>query len=160
MTHKTEAAYKAVFTTINESVMNLQSFTTFMTDYERAMRNALSSVIPNAIATSCWFHFVQACKRYVQKTQELKEFINQNDENGKAGKELYRRLLCLPLLHSSKIKDAFESIKKQAFGLNRKAFERFLNYYNNQWIKKVISILLSITSCFLVVKIVVFFVTK
>lgn len=143
MTHKTEAAYTAVFTTINESVMNLQSFTMFMTDYERAMRNALSSVIPNATATSCWFHFVQACKRYLQKIQELKELLNQNDESGKAGKELYRRLLCLPLLHSSKIKDAFECIKKQAYGLNRKAFERFLNYYNNQWIKKVISIKLS-----------------
>lgn len=137
MTHKNEALYRAVFMTINENVMDLKSFTHFMSDYETAMRNAIKQVIPLAVILACWFHFVQACKRFARKLQELMEFIKQGTPDGDAGKALYYRLLCLPLLPASKIRNAFEGIKVQAFALNKKAFQRFLKYMDKQWMKKV-----------------------
>lgn len=114
MTHKKESLYRAVFTTISEQVMDLSNFTHFMSDYETAMRNAIQNVIPLAIILACWFHFVQACKRFARKIHELMEFLKENTPDGEAGKNVYYRLLCLPLLPANKIEKTFQGLKLQA----------------------------------------------
>lgn len=132
MSNKTEANYKAVFMYIHENVMSLNC-ELFMTDYERAMRNGLSAVVPNAEPRACWFHFTQATKRNAKKLSELMQFINTSQQ----GKEIYYHLLCLPFLPEHLIIPAFEKLKLQANALHPRAFKRFLIYFENQWLINV-----------------------
>lgn len=131
MSRKTEAAYKAVFEYINENVMSLEC-DLFMTDFEQALRNGLASVVSNTKFRCCWFHYCQACKRCVRKLEELIPVIKEGE-----GKEIYHRLLCLPLLPAGEILNAFQALKQKAFAINADAFKRFFTYYENQWLKNV-----------------------
>lgn len=131
MTRRTEAAYKAVFKYINEHVMPLECYM-FMTDFELALRNGLKCVAPNALLRLCWFHFTQACKRCARSLEELIPLIKSGE-----GKDIYYRLLCLPLLPSDKIDAAFAELKQRALDLHPTAFKRFLKYYEKQWLKNV-----------------------
>lgn len=131
MSRKSEAAYTAVFKYITENVMSLACHM-FMTDFEIALRNALQSVASDALARCCWFHFTQACKRCARQLEELIPLIKE----GK-GKNIYHRLLCLPLLPADKIDAAFTELKQKALDLHSTGFIRFLNYYENQWLKRV-----------------------
>lgn len=132
MSKKTELAYKAVFGYIHNSVMKLNC-EIFMSDYERALRNGLSAIIPNLKTAGCWFHFSQAIKRFARKLSELMEFFKEDP----AAKQIYFELLALPLLPAASIVAAFQKLKERAFALNKEAFKRFIHYFENQWIKKV-----------------------
>lgn len=145
MPHKSEIAYDAVLKYVNEEIMSLEC-RAYMTDYELALRNAFAKVAPNAVASACDFHFVQANKRYIQRLRELVEFVQSKGDDAKAGNELLNHLLNLPLLPADQIADMFVQIKHKALALNRNAFKRFINYYQNQWIVKVGYFLYKITT--------------
>lgn len=132
MSTKTENAYAAVFRYLNDNVMDLKC-SMFMTDYERALRNGLASVIPDAKITSCWFHFCQAVKRNVRKLSTLMNLIKSNED----ARKIYYELLCLPLLPFDKIQSAFDTIKTRALIMNSVLFTPFLNNYQNQWLIRV-----------------------
>lgn len=124
--------YKAVFAYIHKHVMSLEC-EIFMTDYERALRNGLLAIVPNAKVRGCWFHFKQAAKRNAKKFPELMVYVKEEDQ----AKEIYYQLLALPLLPADLIRTAFEGLTVRAFNLNQDAFKRFLNYFGNQWINAV-----------------------
>lgn len=132
MSHKSEKAYKGGFKFLDEHVMTLQC-ESFMTDYERAMRNGLASVSPKAKLTSCWFHFCQACKRQASKLPDLINEIHTNE----AAEKAYYELLTLPLLPAKEIRKAFETIKLRLLTLGTPHFDVFLAYYEKQWLIRV-----------------------
>lgn len=101
MTKKTTEAYKAVFKYINENIFGLEAVS-FMTDYESALRNALSEIHPSAKLFSCWFHYCQAIRR---KCSGFKNFFSEIQKE-KSSKTLYLKFLALPLLPAEKIKEA------------------------------------------------------
>lgn len=139
MSHKSEAAYKDVLNFIktnikskNKNEINCAKFTT---DYEVAMRNALSDAFPDAQSVACWFHFTQAVKRYASKIPGFFKYLH--DENNDEALQIYYKLLCLPLLPAEHIVATFNILKKEAFDLNKKEFAKFMSYYYRQWISKV-----------------------
>lgn len=132
MTNKSQDAYESVFRYINDNVMSLEC-AEFMSDYETALRNAFSAVVPGAKMSACFFHFCQACKRNAMKLPAMIKLI-RSDSTAEA---IYYKLLCLPLLPADQIVPAFNMLKSEAFGLNKAIFAPFFKYYENQWLKRV-----------------------
>lgn len=129
MSNKKEVTYRAIFQYIHDNVIPLNC-SSFMCDYERAMRNAFLSVVSDARVSSCHFHFTQAVKRNAMKCPTMIQFIHNNKEAAK----VYYKLLSLPLLPSANIREAFDELKTQAQSLSP-VFDRFLIYYYRQWIE-------------------------
>ena len=57
MTKKTQAAYTAVLRYIKEQVLATNNIVLAMTDFERALRNAITEVFPAAYCTGCNVHY-------------------------------------------------------------------------------------------------------
>lgn len=132
MSRKTEAAYTAVFKYLHENVMPLHGLS-FMSDYEKALRNGFSNVVPNLHMSACWFHFTQACKRKAMKLPKMIKSIRAD----KKAESIYRQLLCLPLLPAQEIEGAFAMLKLRALASNLIEFQDFFKYYEHQWLIKV-----------------------
>lgn len=135
---KKQIAYEAVFRYIHENLIPLNC-QHFMTDFEKAIRNALLAVVPNAKLASCRFHYAQACKRRAATKNGQMVQLCRADE--KAAR-LYYKLLALPLLPAINIQPAFNIIKQQVQSLGENEsgkFKKYLDYMENQWIsgKKV-----------------------
>lgn len=133
MSNKQQATYDHLFQYIESNIMSLQA-ASFMTDYELALRNVLSNRYPTACFYACWFHFTQAVKRHASQINGLMSFIGENC----AAKKIYYKFMCLPLLPPNLIESEFRNLKMEAEAINRKRFKKFLFYYENQWILKVI----------------------
>lgn len=134
MSSKSEAAYIHVLEYIEQNVFSMKNCSSFMTDYERAMKNALRAVYgPQVKIFSCWFHFTQAVKRKASQIDGFYSFIRANAER----ERLYYKLLSLPLLPSYCIHDIFRVLDVTARDWKNAAMNAFLDYYNRQWIRKV-----------------------
>lgn len=130
MSNRTTEAYKSVFDYIHQNVLPLDAGA-IITDFERALRNALNATVPLTKLLGCWFHHCQALRGKVASIGELFELIKHNKE----AKILYRKLQCLALLPAPKIRNAFDVLGFEALD-KFPQFEKFLRYYDNQWIKR------------------------
>ncbi|XP_033252415.1 uncharacterized protein LOC117191740 [Drosophila miranda] len=131
MTRKTELCYQHLFTYIDSNICCLKG-ASFISDYEKAMRNALKGLHPNMNFYACWFHFTQACKKNAKQSSGFENTLKCN----KKAYMLFMKFLHLPLLPESKIVEAFNLLKGEAINLNKKLFSPFLKYFNRQWLKK------------------------
>lgn len=154
MTRKTEVCYSHLFTYIDANICSL-SGATFISDYEKGMRNALRSLHPSMRYTACWFHFTQvsdfffdfiffffsiylhyffqACKKNAKKLTGFEASV----KSSKPTYILFMKFLHLPLLPATKIVEAFTMLRHEAIALNKKLFSPFLSYYEKQWIINV-----------------------
>lgn len=132
MSKKTQECYLHVFKFIEKNICSLEC-NTFVTDYERAMKNAIHILYPNAILTSCWFHFTQAVRKNASQFPHFYELIRRNSDAA----FIYRQFQCIPLIKEKNIKPAFEELCAKANRLNRRDFAPFIKYFNKQWIEKV-----------------------
>lgn len=132
MTRKTQEAYTHLFQCIEAEIINLEP-TSFMTDYEVAMRNALRVVFPEAQLSSCWFHYCQAVKRHGSQIGGFLMAARKNTETAK----VYYQILCLPLLPADYILDVFSIIRMEAKSAHGDLFDKFMSYMDRQWMKKV-----------------------
>lgn len=105
-----------------------------MTDFEVAMRNAIRYVYPGIQIHTCWFHLCQAAKR---KAHQLPHFVNSIKTNPHI-KEIYYKLLSLPLLPRQDITEQFYTLKQSALEIDKNASRQFLKYFEEHWIKKVV----------------------
>lgn len=118
-----------------------------MTDFEIAIRSAFVELVPTAEVTSCYFHFKQAVKKKARKFGAMMHFIMANSE----AKNLYFKLMSLPLLPADRIRSVFSKLKAIAEKLQEEEekdhiFDDFLRYFYNQWISGVhVCIIFSIT---------------
>lgn len=134
MSRKTTEAYESVFEFVDNNVINLKGAQSFTTDYEIAMRKALNSFSPSSTLYSCYFHYCQAVKKRAFQTDGFVKLISSNMN----AKSVYYRLMCLPLLPSEHIDQAFIDLKQEADKIDKHGFHSFLKYFKAQWIKKVI----------------------
>lgn len=104
-----------------------------MTDYEKAMRNALKKCYPESKHYACWFHFCQAVKRHASQIAGFAVEIRKNA----TAREIYCRFLCLPLLPADVIENAFNELRLEAQNYNERFFRPFLGYFEMQWIRNV-----------------------
>lgn len=132
MTRKTEESYYHLFDYIEKNVCSLNC-KSFMTDFERAMRNALKSLYKDSAFNTCWFHLCQAARRQVAKKGVLAALI-QRDE---VARELYKKVLAIPLLPAEFIKDAFLVLKGEILTRFSREFLDFMLYFERQWIENV-----------------------
>lgn len=104
-----------------------------MTDYEKAMRNALRELFPNSQLYGCWFHYCQALKKHVHAIPGLAAKIR----NEKRLHKLYYKFMCLALLPGENIVEAFNMLKLEANAAHPGTFDKFFRYYEKQWIRMV-----------------------
>lgn len=133
MTRKTEACYIHLFEYIDEYIMKLMP-ASFMTDFERAMRNALKKVWPLVDLFTCWFHYCQAIKKHSSQIPEFMGILRGEPSTLKT----YYEIMCLPLLPSHQIQDAYNEIKLEATTRYGELYSKFMRYVESQWLKKVI----------------------
>lgn len=130
MSKKSQACYTHLFQTLKELFpLNGKSV---MTDFELAMRNAIRTVYPTLKMYTCWFHFCQAAKRKASQLMHLAAQLKINANIRSA----YYKLLCLPLLSAADIIPCFRMIQSQV--ADERVFKPFMQYFERQWIKKVI----------------------
>lgn len=132
MTRKSEACYRHILTYIEKNVFSLKC-ASFMTDFETAMRNAVRSLYPRSKHFGCWFHFAQAVKRHASKIENFVVTIRSNAQ----ARKIYHKFMCIPLLPVHAIEDAFYELEIEALAFDSTFFQRFLRYFENQWIRKV-----------------------
>lgn len=139
MTRKTQACYTHIFEFIETNICSLKA-KSFMTDFELAMRNALKKLYPDASHHTCWFHLCQAAQKHAEKCRALVKLMQDNEE----ARDLYKKLLALPLLPANLIKNAFIDLKAEIMSKYGKAFRKFIAYFEKQWIVKVIIVNLTL----------------
>lgn len=133
MSCKKQKCYEHIFAYIHENVIAMEC-ASFTTDYERAMRNALSKQYPNAVHRCCWFHFTQAVKRNASKIAGFVPMIRGNV----AERELYYKIMCLPLLPACLIREAFNVLNAKCLKfVGNEPFHGFVDYVERQWMEKV-----------------------
>lgn len=130
MSNRNTEAYASVFNYIHTNVLPLHA-KGIITDFELAMRNGLKTVVPDTPLYACWFHHCQCLRRNMASDPELFQLIKSD----KKAFEIYRTFQCLALLPDTKIENAFVQIAHEALK-NYTQFERFVRYYERQWIKK------------------------
>lgn len=145
MSNRTTAAYESVFNYIHENLLKLNA-RGIITDFERALRNGLRSVVPDTPLYGCWFHHCQALRKKVASLPQLFGLIRRD----KKAKEIYRFFQCLALLPADKIELAFHQISHMALQLYPE-FAKFIEYYDRQWIQiekpKSYSVFLQVSFC-------------
>lgn len=106
MSSKSANSYDALFEYIEMFVFELEP-SSIMCDYEVAMRKSITKMYPNAKLSGCHFHFAQAVRR---KCRSIKKNFNKALNDSVDLKQIYRKLLILPLLPQNMISDAFEEL--------------------------------------------------
>lgn len=132
MTRRTIAAYVALFRYIERNVCSLDP-SSFMSDYEVALRKALRTCFPGVPTRACWFHFKQAVRRNVAKMPLFAAEIKEDQHKYR----LYDKFLALPLLPHVHIDTGFRKLKDTVEHTDSEQFAKFIQYFESQWIKKV-----------------------
>lgn len=132
MSSKRQTSYEHIFRYIHENICSLEG-ASFMTDYETAMRNAISGQYPNCKLRACWFHYCQAIKKNASRIGGLVHLIRNNELE----REMYYKLMCLPLLPENVILDAFNELKTKSEQIESVGFHNFLQYFERQWMTRV-----------------------
>ena len=61
MTRKTEEAYRAILRHVKDHILPENNITLAMSDFERALRNAVNAVFTTAQSTGCNTHYDRVC---------------------------------------------------------------------------------------------------
>lgn len=134
MTRKTKKAYIALFEYIENNICHLNP-SSFMTDFESGMRNAIRHVYPTCKLRGCYFHYTQAIRKKGRKIRGFFDTIIKD----KTMNRLFHKFLVLPLLPQDKIKFAFGRLESAAKSFGS-TFDEFVKYFKMQWIILVICI--------------------
>lgn len=129
MSKRNTDIYESALNYVNEHILPLKAGA-IITDFEKAMRNGIRSVVPGVKLLSCWFHHCQALRRKVASNFNLFSLVRQNEK----ARSIYRKFQCLALLPATDIKPAFDVLAYEALTLFPE-FESFITYYEKQWIK-------------------------
>lgn len=97
MQKKTFAAYKFVFEYLF-TLIPAEKITSFMADYEPAVRKCMKELAPAAIINGCWFHFSKA----VHIKAKLLNLVQIGKANPSVQKAI-RMAMNLPLLPADKV---------------------------------------------------------
>ncbi|CAI6371232.1 unnamed protein product [Macrosiphum euphorbiae] len=92
---ETEETYSALFTVIRNILPLNYDRIRFVTDYERALMNAVQRIFPNSELLCCWFHFSQSVVRYChRKVNGVLNLVKRHE----VAARIFRMVLALPHL--------------------------------------------------------------
>lgn len=77
MNRKSTASYTAILEFLRDEIPELQRATTFIVDYEAAVRQAIGVTLPEADIRGCWFHF---CRALYKKLRCLQRNVRNVDK--------------------------------------------------------------------------------
>lgn len=132
MNKRTQKSYEAVFEFINSKVFDMNGAKMFITDYEKAMRNALKSKFSDSEMSACHFHFAQAIRKKASKIQGLTDFLKTNE----LAESLFYKLMYIPLLPANEIESTFDVLRNDVHDIDNDGLNKFIRYFERQWIVK------------------------
>ncbi|CAH1715825.1 unnamed protein product [Aphis gossypii] len=92
---ETEETYCALFAVIRNILPLNYDGIRFVTDYERALMNAVQQIFPNSNLLCCWFHYTQSVVRYChRKVNGVLNLVKRHD----VAARIFRMVLALPHL--------------------------------------------------------------
>ena len=128
MSNKTKLIYDHVIQFINNNFFEFNAVS-FITDYEKALRNSLKKHFPLARLKGCWFHYCNALRRNASPMNIRKLKTN------KEALRIYKKLMILPLLAPQHIAEAYTLLKNDCRKI--KNYPEFKNFFhtlkNNAW---------------------------
>lgn len=145
MSNKFTACYEYLFRFLKQEVFDFEGYS-FMTDYERVIRNTLANVFPECRFVACWFRYCQAIKQTIEKYPMLRSIIRINDKINR----IYHKILSLVLLSPQYIKDAFMMITAEINSITERhlfVFTKFLKYCRRQCLVRVSALLFTNSNC-------------
>lgn len=101
-----------------------------MSDYERALRNAIREVFPECQLIGCWFHYCLAIRKHALKIAGFKEKISTDE----AAKKLFHKFLAIALVKVDLIPAATALLIEESL-MHGPPFEMFVEYFQRQWIR-------------------------
>lgn len=132
MSRKTTVAYAHIFNYIENNIITLRCHS-MMTDYEVAFRKALRELHTDIVLNGCWFHFCQAIRRKAMTIKVLSALLRTGDVTTK---KLFFKFMALPLLPANKIEEGFQLLKIETAEIPE--FQEFVDYFDKQWMQKVL----------------------
>ncbi|CAG5075357.1 Protein of unknown function, partial [Cotesia congregata] len=135
MTHKGEECYRRVFEFLKQKIPTFNP-SSYMSDFEFGLHNAIKDVFPNIDANHCHFHYAQAL---INKSTEI-GLINKTTIRPGTHPEIYivvKQLIALALLPPNLIKITFENIKRVTMETFGNHFDGLFGYYERYWLKTV-----------------------
>ncbi|XP_015125104.1 uncharacterized protein LOC107046895 [Diachasma alloeum] len=109
--------------------------TTIHLDFERALRNSVERVYPHARIVYCYFHYLQALRKRLERNKTKAEMTRL--KAWEQGKNFYRKLMALPLLPAEDIITAFTIVKNNASPDIRLFFTDLIGYFERWWLGRV-----------------------
>ena len=127
LNNKSESLYQQLFIRLAVLIPALKP-TSIMTDFERALRNAIMQVFPNVTLHGCWFHYTQAIMKNARK--HLPAAV-RNEQNVKSW---VMSVMSIPLLPANNIHGAFDYLIGD---INDARLDRLKNYIERQWKQRI-----------------------
>ncbi|CAI6354898.1 unnamed protein product [Macrosiphum euphorbiae] len=144
---ETEETYSALFTVIRNILPLNYDRIRFVTDYERALMNAVQRIFPNSELLCCWFHFSQSVVRYChRKVNGVLNLVKRHE----VAARIFRMVLALPHLPAEKgnpgcpnfcMEDGFHTIVAYSFLTSVSVFGQ--NHRINNYLESFHSTLLT-----------------
>ncbi|XP_060878644.1 uncharacterized protein LOC132951000 [Metopolophium dirhodum] len=141
-----EETYCGVLTIIRDILPLDYDRIRFVTDYERALMNAVGHIFPTSRLVCCWFHYTQSIVRYCHR--KLNNILNLIQTHEEAAR-IFRMVLALPHLPATRnnplcpnvcVLDGYNAIVRYArqFPEIQIIIEHFLNnYIRGFWIEQI-----------------------
>lgn len=78
MSNRKKITYESVYRYMHENLNITHGLRckSYMADYEVALTDAFSTIVPEAEISHCLFHFDQACKRNAAKCTAMQNFFD------------------------------------------------------------------------------------
>ncbi|XP_043287572.1 uncharacterized protein [Venturia canescens] len=132
MSSKTQVAYEAILRYAREQIIPSNAVKLVMSDFERDLRNAVSSTFTSALSTGCNTHYDRAIYQKA-KSLGLRTLLRDNIE----AKVWFKKTLALAYLPKNLIEDQYNSIKNDLSPPVRTRCVNFLRYYERYWLRTV-----------------------
>lgn len=133
MSNRKTECYEDVFRFIEEKVFKLEP-AEFITDFELAMRKAISKCFKGTTLRGCWFHYCTALRK-----NALRLGMDSLFKKSSTARLIYHQLMSLPLLPPDEILRGHDYVIKKAKseGLYEQ-FRALFKYFSSQWLVEVL----------------------
>ncbi|XP_043282398.1 uncharacterized protein [Venturia canescens] len=129
MTSKTQNAYEACLQYVKTHILHAHNILLVMSDFERALRNAVLKAFPTALSTGCNTHHDRAIYKKA-RALHLQNLFRTNAE----AKSFFKKLLALAYLPADHIANQFETIKNSLTPTVRRQLNPLCDYYARYWL--------------------------
>ncbi|CAF4471508.1 unnamed protein product, partial [Rotaria sp. Silwood2] len=130
---KTQSVYHTIWKKLQKVAKHMQmewKMAECLMDFERAMINSCLEAFPNVHVKCCWYHFVQALWRKIQKLG-----LTTSYETDPLVNTWFKQYMALPLILRRLIDDGLQLLK-DTIPSNDYKYRKFLKYFEKEYIKR------------------------